>query len=94
MKTLSFHVNYDNNIYTYSSGAEAMIFDYGVNNNIDRKYGLKALKEYVALVYSLYLADSNSYTPLCELCEYVAKLWKQLKHKARYEILEEFYSKL
>lgn len=59
MKTLSFYVNYNNQIYTYKSGTEAMIFDYGVNNEIDRKYGLKALKEYVALVYELYLSDSN-----------------------------------
>ena len=37
MKNISFHVNYDNNVYTYNSGAEAMIFDYGINNEIDRK---------------------------------------------------------
>jgi len=94
VKTLSFYVNYDNNIYTYKSGAEAMIFDYGVNNDLDRKYSMKALKEYVALVYELYLSDSNSYTPLCELCDYVAQHWKQLKHKGRYEILDEFYLKI
>ncbi len=94
MKTLSFHVNYDNKIYTYKSGTEAMIFDYGVNNEIDRKYSMKALKEYVALVYELYLTDSNDYTPLCNLCDYVAKNWKKLKTKDRYAILDEFYSKL
>lgn len=94
MKTLSFYINYDNKIYSYKSGVEAIIFDYGVNNDLDRKFSMKALKEYVALVYELYLSDSNSYTPLCELCEYIAQHWKQLKHKDRYEILNEFYSKL
>lgn len=91
MKTLSFHVNYDNKIYTYKSGAEAMIFDYGVNTGLDHKYGMKALKEYVALVYELYLSDCNDYTPLCNLCDYVAKHWRKLKTKDRYEILNEFY---
>lgn len=94
MKTLTFHVNYNNQIYTYKSGAEVMIFDYGVNNEIDRKYSMKALKEYVALVYELYLSDSNDYTPLCNLCDYVARNWKKLKNKDRYDILDEFYSKL
>lgn len=91
MKNLSFHINYDNKIYTYKSGAEAMIFDYGINNRIDRKYGMKALKEYVAFVYELYLSDSNDYTPLCNLCDYVAQRWKKLKAKDRYDILDEFY---
>lgn len=50
METISFHVNYKNTVYTYHSGTEAMIFDYGVNNEIDRKHGLKALTEYVSFV--------------------------------------------
>jgi hypothetical protein len=70
-----------------------MIFDYGVNNEIDRKYGMKALKEYVALVYELYLSDDNP-TPLGTLCDYVAKYWKKLKNKGRYDILSEFYFSL
>ncbi|MCX4376025.1 MAG: hypothetical protein OSJ61_07625 [Lachnospiraceae bacterium] len=90
MKTLTFHVNYDNQIYTYKAGTEVMIFDYGVHNEIDRKYSMKALKEYVALVYELYLSDSND-TPLGKLCDYVAQRWKKLKNKGRYDILEEFY---
>lgn len=90
MKTLTFHVNYDNQIYTYKSGTEAMIFDFGVNNELDVKHGIKSLKEYVALVYELYLLDSND-TPLGKLCDYVALHWKKLKYKGRYEILDEFY---
>lgn len=93
MKTLTFHVNYDNQIYTYKSGTEAMIFDYGVNNDLDRKHGMQALKEYVALVYELYLSDSND-TPLGKLCDYVAQHWKKLKNKSKYDILDEFYSKI
>lgn len=93
MKTLTFHVNYDNQIYTYKSGTEAMIFDYGVNNDLDRKHGMQALKEYVALVYELYLSDSND-TPLGKLCDYVAQHWKKLKSKSKYDILDEFYSKI
>ncbi len=90
MKTLSFHIVYDNKIYSYKSGTETMIFDYGVNNELDRKYGLKALKEYVTLVHDLYLKDSND-TPLGKLCDYVAKHWKKLKNKSLYDILDEFY---
>lgn len=90
MKNLSFHINYDNLIYTYKSGTEVMIFDYGILNEIDRKHSLKALKEYVALVYELYLSDSNE-TPLGKLCDYVAQHWKKLKNKDRYDILDKFY---
>lgn len=90
MKTLTFHVNYDNKVYSYNSGAEAMIMDYGILNEIDRKYGVKTLKEYVAFVYELYLPDSND-TPLGKLCDYVAQHWKKLKAKDRYDILDEFY---
>lgn len=90
MKTATFHVNYDNIVYTYKSGTEVMIFDYAILNEIDRKHSLKALKEYVALVYELYLSDSND-TPLGKLCDYIAQHWKKLKNKDRYEILEEFY---
>lgn len=90
MNKLSFHVNYNNNIYTYNSGTEAMIFDYGVLNELDRKYGMKTLKEYVAFVYELYLSDSND-TPLGKLCDHVAQHWKKLKSKDRYDILDEFY---
>ena len=85
MNNLTFHVNYKNNVYTYNSGTEAMIFDYGVNNDLDRKYGKKALLEYVELVYELYLKDSND-TQLGALCDYVAKHWKKLRNKSRYEI--------
>lgn len=93
MKTLTFCVKYGNQIYTYKSGAEVMIFDYAVNNDLDRKHGIKALKEYVALVYELYLSDSND-TPLGKLCDYVTQRWKKLKTKDRYDILEEFYSRI
>lgn len=70
-----------------------MIFDYDINNDLDRKYGMKALKEYVALVYELYLSDNND-TPLGKLCDYIAQHWKKLQNKGRYEILDEFYFKL
>lgn len=92
MEKLSFHINYNNIIYSYKSGVETMIFEYGVNNDIDRKYGMNALKEYVAKVYNLYLSDSNDYTPICNLCDYVARYWKKLKTKSKYEILDAFYS--
>ena len=90
MKPVTFHVNYDNKVYTYKSGTEVMIFDYGIGNEIDRKYGMKALKEYVELVYELYLSDDNP-TPLGTLCDYVAKHWKKVRNKDRYDILDEFY---
>ncbi len=48
------------------------------------------MKQYVALVYELYLSDSND-TPLGKLCDYVAQHWKKLKNKGTYEILNDFY---
>ncbi len=91
MKTLTFQVNYDYKTYSYNSGTEVMIFDYGILNELDRKYSMKALEEYVAFVYELYLSDCND-TPLGKLCDYVAQHWKKLKTKGRYDILDEFYS--
>lgn len=90
MKPVTFHVNYDNKVYTYKSDTEAMIMDYGILNELDRKYGIDALNEYVALIYELYLSDDNP-TPLGTLCDYVAKHWKKVRNKDRYDILDEFY---
>ena len=67
-----------------------MIMDYGILNELDRKYGIKSLTEYVALVYELYLSDSND-TPLGKLCDYIAEHWKKVRNKDRYDILDEFY---
>lgn len=90
MKELIFYVSYDNNIHKFETGVEAMIFDCGVSNDFDYKYGFNALKEYVALVKDLYFSDDNP-TPLGRLCDYVAKHWKKVRRKSKCEILSEFY---
>lgn len=93
MKNLSFHINYNNKIYTFEFGSQVYIFHTGIYNGMDKNYGLNELLKYVQLVQSCYLSDSNR-TPLGELGDYVAQHWKKLKAKGRYEILDEFYSKI
>ena len=89
-KDLVFHVTYRKQTYTFQQGSKAYIFHIGVYNDMDKKYSVKTLLEYVSFVHNCYLADDN-HTPLCALADYIATHWKTLKKKGRYDVLEEFY---
>ena len=91
-KELQFTVTYGKQIFTFAQGSKAYIFHTGIYNDIDKKYGIKGLLEYVAFVHECYISDSNR-TPLGALADYIATHWKKLKNKGRYDVLEEFYSK-
>lgn len=87
---LEIEIKYRNKTYRFETGAEAYIFHTGIYNDIDRKYGVKALIEYVELVNACYLSDCNR-TPLGSLADYVAAHWKKFKSADAYAILDEFY---
>ena len=90
---ISFQVTYGKHTYNFNYGSEVYIFHTGIYNDMDKKYSLKVLLEYVALTHECYLKDSNR-TPLGELADYIATHWKKVKNLGRYEILDEFYSQL
>lgn len=90
MDDIKVTVTYKNKDYKFDYGSQAYIFHTGIYNDMDKKYSVKQLLQYVALVNNCYLSDSNR-TPLGELCDYVAKHWKRIKSMGRYDILDEFY---
>ena len=91
-KELNFIITYGKETFFFKQGSQAFILHSGIYNDIDKKYGIKGLREYVAFVHDCYIADDN-HTPLGALADYIAKHWKKLKNKGRYDVLEEFYEK-
>lgn len=91
-KELNFTITYGKRNYTFQQGSKVYIFHIGVYNNIDKKYSIKSLLQYVSFVHDCYLIDDN-HTPLGALADYIAKHWKKLKNNGRRDVLEEFYEK-
>ena len=89
-KELKFIVTYGKHTFEYQYGSQVYIFHTGIYNNIHKKYGINGLQNYVAFVHECYLSDSNR-TPLGALADYIAKHWKKIKNKERYDVLEKFY---
>lgn len=83
-------IRYANKVYPFKFGSEAYIFHTGIYNEIDRKFSLKALLQYTALVHDAYCSDNNR-TPLGELADYAAENWKKVKHLEGCGLLERFY---
>ena len=86
-------VEYKSKTYEFTNAAHVYIFECAIENNFDKKYGKKALMEFINLVYECYMKDSNA-TPLGHLTVYMAKHWKKIKNLGRYEILNKFYEQL
>ena len=49
---IKFEVKYNDKEYTFDYGSEVFIFHTGIYNNMDKKYGLEALLDYVALTHN------------------------------------------
>lgn len=90
-KQVKYQVIYDDKVYEFNTGIKVMIFEYGLNNNMDRK-SVHTLLRYVEFVYELYLKDDNP-TPLGTLCDYIAENWRKMTDPklTRSDILEKFY---
>ena len=87
LREVEYKVIYKNKTYTFQYGSQVYIFDTGIYHDIRSS---KKLLEYVNLVHSCYLKDSNR-TPLGALADYVAEHWKEVKDLPLYDILEMFY---
>ena len=87
---LNFIITYGKETFFYKQGSKAYIFQTGIYNDIDKKYGIKGLREYVEFVHDCYISDDNN-TPLGALADFIASKWKKLKNKERYDVLNEFY---
>lgn len=89
-KQLNFIVTYGKDTFFFNQGSKAFILHTGIYNEIDKKYGIKALREYTSFVHDCYLADDN-HTPLGALADFIANQWSTLKKLGRNEVLEKFY---
>lgn len=90
MDEIQIQITYKNKTYNFTYGSQAYIFHTGIYNDVDKKYGIKGLLEYVSLVNACYLKDSNR-TPLGALSDYVATNFKKCRKLGREEILDLFY---
>ena len=90
-KELNFTITYGKRTYTFQQGSKVYIFHIGIYNDMDKKYSMKSLLEYISFVHDCYIIDDNP-TPLGALADYIAKHWKKLKNKGHRAVLEEFYN--
>ncbi len=93
MDNIKIQITYKDKIYAFEYGSEAYIFHTGIYNDVEEKYGINGLLEYVAIVHECYLSDTYR-TPLGEFCDYVAEHWNEIKTLDRYEILDKFYKEI
>lgn len=91
-KTIKFYAIYKNKRYSFDFGSEAFVFQLGVYNAMDEKYGIKGLLEFVGLVHDCYLSDGNS-TAIGSLSDFIAANWLKLKCLGKSRILDLFYEK-
>ena len=90
-KELNFIVMYGKETFFFKQGSKAFILHTGIENEIDKKYGIQGLREYTAFVHDCYLADDN-HTPLGTLADFIATHWETLKNKEHNDVLEKFYT--
>ena len=86
-------IEYKNHVFHYEHGYQAYILDYALYHDIDQKYGINGLKDFVSRVAECYLKDSNT-TPLGALTDFMAEHWEEIKDLSRYDILTKFYEQL
>ena len=89
---LNFIITYGKETFFYKQGSKAYIFHTGIYNDIDKKYGIKGLREYVEFVHDCYIADDN-HTTLGTLSDYIATNWQTLKKLGLTDVLKKFYAK-
>ena len=90
MELLKFQVIYKGKFYEFDDGIRAYIFQLGVFNDHDKKYGMKALMRYIDITCRCIAVDSNS-TPIEDFAEFVSRKWRTVKDMDSYELLDFFY---
>ena len=54
-KELNFIVMYGKETFFFKQGSKAFILHTGIENQIDKKYGIQGLREYTAFVHDCYV---------------------------------------
>ncbi len=91
MNDLKITVQYQGQSFEFNYGSQVYIFHAGVYKDMDTKYSMDILLQYVSFVFNCYLSDSNR-TPLGSLADFVADEWEEVKDMGRYELLDKFYA--
>jgi hypothetical protein len=89
-KELNFIVMYGKETFFFKQGSKAFILHTGIENDIDKKYGMQELRDYVSFVHDCYIADDN-HTPLGALADYIATdrsaMMRELKRLREEELI-------
>lgn len=93
MDNIQIQISYNGKTFNFTYGSQAYIFHMGLYNEVQKKYGINGLLEYVSMVNDCHLKDSNN-TPLGALSDFVADHFKQCRKMSRAEILDKFYNQL
>lgn len=92
MKSIKFQVIYGDRCYEFRDGLKCYLFQTAVLNNFDKKYGNKAVLEYISKTFSCIYKDSNT-TPIEDFAYFVIRHWQKVKNMESYELLDDFYKK-
>lgn len=90
MKAIKFQVIYKGKIYEFEDGLKAYLFQVAVFNDFDKRYGNKALTDYISRAFSCIRKDCNE-TPIEDLSLFMVRHWKKAKDMDAYELLDYFY---
>lgn len=90
MKAIKFQVIYKGKIYEFEDGLKAYLFQVAVLNDFDKKYGNKALTDYISRTFSCIRKDCNE-TPIEDFSLFMVRHWKKVKDMDAYELLDNFY---
>jgi len=90
MKTIKFQVIYNCKFYEFEDGLKAYLFQVAIFNDFDKKYGYKALADYISRTFSCIRKDCNE-TPIEGFSLFVVRHWKKVKDTDAYELLDFFY---
>ena len=90
MNKLKIQITYDGKQYEFEDGLKAYIFHIGVQNNFDKKHGIKVLLDYVNLVSSCIYVDTNE-TVVANFATFVSCRWQLVEAMDRGELLEFYY---
>lgn len=90
MKKFDFQVKYKDKTYRFNSGQEALLFQKGIENGVQKRYGMKGLSEYVSKVYDCYVKHESVYPPIEHLGWFVAQNYSEFRTLDSEKILELF----
>ena len=94
MDKYDIQIKYNGKTYRFTSGQEALLFQNGIEYDVQKKYGMKGLREYVALAYECYQKYDDLYSPIEHLGWFIARHFSAFKTMDSEDILNNFYEYL